>query len=122
MEELKQLSLGSAAIHDALKALIDISIKFGFKLLICIAIYIIGKKLIKHFNSLFLKLLEKREIEPSVKSFLRSLINIVLYIVLILIIINILGINSTSFVAILASAGVAIGMALSGTLQNFAEE
>jgi len=120
MEELQQLHWGSAMVHDALKALVDASIKFGFKLIICIIIYIIGKKIIKYLNSLFLKLLKKREVEASVESFLKSLVNIMLYIALFLIIVNILGVNSTSFVAILASAGVAIGMALSGTLQNFA--
>ena len=120
MEKLKQFQLGSVSLHDALNTLIDMSIKFGGKLLICILIYIIGKKIIKYLNSLFCKLLERRGIEASVKSFLKSLINILLHITLFIIIVNILGINSTSFVAILASAGVAIGMALSGTLQNFA--
>ncbi len=120
MEELKQFHLGSISLHDALKTLIDMSLKFGFKLLICIIIYVIGKKIIKYLNSLFLKILKRREAEPSIESFLKSLVNITLNIILLLIIINILGINSTSFVAILASAGVAIGMALSGTLQNFA--
>ena len=120
MEGLKQFQLGSMSLHDIFLFLIDVSIKFGSKLLICIIIYIVGKKIIKYLNSLFHKLLNKREIDPSVESFLKSLINIVLYITLFLIIINILGINSTSFVAILASAGIAIGMALSGTLQNFA--
>jgi len=120
MEELKQFQIGSISLHDALNTLIDVSIKFGGKLLLCIIIYIIGKKIIKYLNSLFRKLLEKREIEPSVGSFLKSLINIGLFIALFLVIVNILGIQSTSFVAILASAGIAIGMALSGTLQNFA--
>ena len=120
MEELKQFHWGGVLAHDTLKTLIDISVKFGLKLLVCIVIYIVGKKLIKYLNSLFHKLLKKREVEPSVESFLKSLVNILLYITLFLVIVNVLGINSTSFVAILASAGVAIGMALSGTLQNFA--
>ena len=120
MEELKHFQLGSVSLHDALNTLIDMSIKFGGKLLICIIIYVIGKKIIQYLNSLFYKILEKRGIDASVKSFLKSLINILLYITLFIIIVNVLGINSTSFVAILASAGVAIGMALSGTLQNFA--
>jgi len=120
MEELKQFQLGSISLQDALTSLIDISIKFGGKLLLCIIIYIIGKKIIKYLNALFKKILTRRGIDPSVESFLKSLVNIVLHIVLFLSIINILGIQSTSFVAILASVGIAIGMALSGTLQNFA--
>lgn len=107
-------------MQDALTSLIDTSIKFGGRLLLCIIIYIIGKKIIKYLNALFKKLLTRRGIDPSVESFLISLVNIILYIVLFLSIVNILGIHSTSFVAILASVGIAIGMALSGTLQNFA--
>ena len=120
MEELKQFQLGSMSLHDIFTKLTDVSVKFGFKLLICIIIFIVGKKLIKYLNSLFAKILHRREIEPSIESFLKSLINITLNIILLLIIIHFLGINSTSFVAILASAGVAVGLALSGTLQNFA--
>ena len=120
MEELKQFQLGSISMQDALTSLIDTSIKFGGRLLLCIIIYIIGKKIIKYLNALFKKLLTRRGIDPSVESFLISLVNIILYIVLFLSIVNILGIHSTSFVAILASVGIAIGMALSGTLQNFA--
>ena len=120
MDGLKEFQVGSISLYDALEKLIDMSLKFGLKLLICIVIYMIGKKIIKYLNAIFIRILERREAEPSVKSFLSSLVNICLNIFLILIIIHILGINSTSFVAILASAGVAIGMALSGTLQNFA--
>jgi small conductance mechanosensitive channel len=64
--------------------------------------------------------LSKKEFDPSVVSFLKSLIDIVLTAALLITIVNILGINNSSFVAILASAGVAMGMAMSGTLQNFA--
>ena len=120
MEELKQFQLGSVSLHDTLNTLIDMTLKFGFKLLLCIVIFIIGKKIIKYLDSLFQKILKRREVEPSVESFLKSLVSVALNIILLLIIIHVLGINSTSFVAILASAGLAIGMALSGTLQNFA--
>ncbi len=120
MEKWDSLSIGSISVHDAIRLLIDAGVKFGLKLLACIVIYFIGKKIISYLNSLLHKILKKKETDPSVESFLRSLVSISLYAVLILIIVNVLGINSSSFVAILASAGVAIGLALSGTLQNFA--
>jgi small conductance mechanosensitive channel len=100
--------------------LLHVVFSFGIKLLICIAVYVIGKKLIHFLNTFCNKLMEKKDVDPSVRTFLKSLANITLTAALIIMIVNILGINNSSFVALLASAGVAIGMALSGTLQNFA--
>lgn len=93
---------------------------FGAKLILCIILYIVGKKLIKYVDELCEKMMTRSEVDPTVKSFLKNLINIALMAVLIILIVNIFGINNTSFVALFASIGVAIGMALSGTLQNFA--
>lgn len=62
----------------------------------------------------------KRDIDPSVKSFVGSLVNVVLTILLIISVVGALGVQTTSFAALLASAGVAVGMALSGNLANFA--
>lgn len=90
------------------------------KILLALAVYWIGRKLIKQLSKLLNKVFERRDIDLSVRSFTRSLIEITLTIVLIATIVGILGINTTSFVAIFASAGLAVGMALSGTLQNFA--
>jgi len=106
--------------ENSLNTLREATINFGERLIICIIIYFIGQKLIKYINAIVSKLLSKREFDPTVTSFLKSLISIVLTAVLIITIINVLGINNSSFVAILASAGVAMGMAMSGTLQNFA--
>jgi small conductance mechanosensitive channel len=105
---------------DFLDPLLQEIFDFGVKLLICIVIYIVGRKLIKYVNVVLSRLLNNKKFDPSVVSFLKSLINIVLTAVLIIAIINKLGINNSSFVAILASVGVALGMAMSGTLQNFA--
>ena len=66
------------------------------------------------------RLLIRRHVDASVQSFVRSLVNILLMVLLIVAIISKLGIETTSFAALLASAGVAVGMALSGNLQNFA--
>jgi small conductance mechanosensitive channel len=69
---------------------------------------------------LFAKILANRMIEPGVQSFLKSMVNILLIVMLILAVIGRLGIELTGFAALLASAGVAVGMALSGNLQNLA--
>jgi small conductance mechanosensitive channel len=66
------------------------------------------------------KIMSNKEFDPSISSFIRSLIDIALTATLLICIVNILGINTTSFVALFASVGVALGMALSGSLQNFA--
>ena len=65
-------------------------------------------------------MLEKSKVDATLYTFLNSIINVVCWFVLIIIIVGILGIETSSFIALFASAGVAIGMALSGTLQNFA--
>jgi small conductance mechanosensitive channel len=93
---------------------------FGKNVLICLVIYFVGRQIIRYINKVVGKLMDSREFDPSVSSFLRSLIQILLMAAMILAIVNTLGINSSSFVALLASIGVALGMALSGTLQNFA--
>jgi small conductance mechanosensitive channel len=121
MDVLKNMNLESLSWWEhALYTLRDQTLDFGKNILICIVIYFVGRKLIKYINAIVSKLLSKKEFDPTVTSFLKSLISIVLTAVLIITIINVMGINNSSFVAILASAGVAMGMAMSGTLQNFA--
>ena len=71
-------------------------------------------------NKLFSKLLQRRNVDESIQGFLKSMVNILLLVMLILAVIGKLGIELTGFAALLASAGVAIGMALSGNLSNFA--
>ena len=66
------------------------------------------------------RLLERRKVEPSIQSFVRSFVSILLTVLLIVAVVSKLGVETTSFAALLASAGVAVGMALSGNLQNFA--
>ncbi|MFI3302281.1 MAG: mechanosensitive ion channel family protein [Rikenellaceae bacterium] len=92
----------------------------GFKIVIALIIYYVGRFLINKAISFMEKGFEKKDVEVSLRSFLKSMVKIILYVLLILTIIQLLGINTTSLVAMLASAGLAVGMALSGTLQNFA--
>lgn len=100
--------------------LVDLSVSLGSKLLVAIIVFIIGRWLIKRINRMVVNVMKKREVEASLFSFIRSLISITLNFIFIIILIGILGIETSSFLALFASAGVAIGMALSGTLQNFA--
>lgn len=100
--------------------IIDFGIAAGEKIIIAIIVYIVGKLLIKLINRLLARILTKRNVDLGVKTFLYSLTNILLTILLVISVIGALGVNTASFAALLASAGVAIGMALSGNLQNFA--
>ena len=112
--------MDSGNLKTVVDNLINGSMEFGKRILIALVIYIVGKYIIKFINKLVAKALEKRHIDLAVKSFVCSLVNILLLILLILSVVGALGIQMTSFAAILASAGVAVGMALSGNLQNFA--
>ena len=96
------------------------ALSFCKNLIIAIIVYLIGRWIIRWINKLTKKALKKSNVDPSLYTFLKSIVSVVLWLVLIIIIISILGIETSSFIALFASAGVAIGMALSGTLQNFA--
>ncbi len=100
--------------------LVSATLSVGSKILIALVVYYIGSWIIKKIVGVTTKLFEKRGVEISLSQFIVSLIKISLTIILIFSVIGVLGIDTTSFLAIFASAGLAVGMALSGTLQNFA--
>ncbi|MBR3758920.1 MAG: mechanosensitive ion channel [Bacteroidaceae bacterium] len=110
----------SAQLDTVIGKLIDLSVDLGGRILGALIIFIIGKFLISWANKLFAKLLIKRKVDTGVQTFLKSMVSLLLYVMLGLAVIGKLGIELTGFAALLASAGVAIGMALSGNLQNFA--
>lgn len=91
-----------------------------FKIAVAIVIYIIGKFITKWIIRIMNHAFERREVDESLRTFLRNMVKVAMSILVILAAVQTLGINTTSFVAIFASAGLAVGMALSGTLQNFA--
>lgn len=93
---------------------------FGLRLGIAIAIFIIGFWLAKFISKMVVRILNKRESDPSLISFLSSLTRAIIKILVVITAITQLGVEMTSFVAILGAAGLAIGMAFSGTLSNFA--
>lgn len=116
----KDINIKDLSWTDLLDFLSHQALDFGFKLLTAAIVYIIGKKLIRLLNAALSKLMNSKKLDLSVASFISSLINILLTVVLLIAIVNILGVNNSSFVALFASFGVAMGMALSGTMQNFA--
>ena len=95
-------------------------VPFGIKLVVAIIVLIIGRWLIKIAKKWMANGLMSRKGDPTLHKFLSNLISFILNFILIIFIVSILGVNTSSLVALLASAGLAIGMALSGTLQNFA--
>lgn len=115
MNELSTLSLDTLISKG-----IDLGVSLGSKLLVAVVVFIIGRWLIRRINRLVVTLMKKRNVEASLFSFIKSVVGITLNFVFIIILISILGIETSSFIALFASAGVAVGMALSGTLQNFA--
>ena len=94
--------------------------EFGLQLLGAIIALIIGLWIIKKLTSSVNSIMLKRKFDESLRPFLVSLINTILKILLVISVMSMLGIEMTSFIAILGAAGLAVGMALSGTLQNFA--
>lgn len=103
-----------------LDKLINLSTTLGSKLLAAIIIFLIGRWIVKRLKKLVSNILERRHVEASLSTFTRSLINITLNFLLILMVVGTLGVETSSIIALFASIGVGVGMALSGTLQNFA--
>jgi small conductance mechanosensitive channel len=98
----------------------DLLIDFGPKVLAAIAIWIIGSWIIKSLIKGLRKTMDKKDYDPSLKKFLLNLLGWTLKIVLIVVVLGTVGVETTSFAAILAAAGLAIGLALQGSLGNFA--
>ena len=107
-------------VNDFIAKALNSGIELGGRILAALIIFIIGKFLINWANKLFATTLQKRKVAASIQSFLKSIVNITLLVMLFLAVIGKLGIELTSFAALLASVGVAVGMALSGNLSNFA--
>lgn len=112
--------LKNMSFDQLVDTLVHDIIHFAISLTIAILVFYGGKYIIKKLYNFVVNILSKRNVDPSLSTFIMSLVRIVLYFILIVTVIGILGLETSSFLALFASAGVAIGMALSGTLQNFA--
>ena len=113
-------SLKGLSIDDAITKIANSMVDFSFKLLIAILVFYVGRFIIRKIYDVVHNLMINRKVDPSLTTFVLSLVRMVLYFILIITVVGILGLETSSFLALFASAGVAIGMALSGTLQNFA--
>lgn len=100
--------------------LIDSGIEAGSNILKAVIVFLVGRFLVRMLNRLVKRLMDKRNVDISIKTFVSSLVNILLTLLLVVSVVGALGVETTSFAALMASAGVAVGMALSGNLQNFA--
>ena len=103
-----------------LNVVVEGAVSVALKIVAALAIYYVGRWIIRRMMRFLDRVYVRRDVDMSLRSFLSGIVKVILYIIVVLIIIQVLGINTTSIVAMLASAGLAVGMALSGTLQNFA--
>jgi small conductance mechanosensitive channel len=106
--------------EEIIKQLTEIIVQYGPKLIGAIAVWIIGTWIIRAIRHKFKKMLDRRNMDASLKPFLNGILGGLLKVLLIISVLGMLGIEMTSFIAILGAFGLAIGLALSGTLQNFA--
>lgn len=102
------------------KNLINQATAFGLKVLAALAIYFIGIWIIRKIRKVLTRLFTSKDTDATIVSFVQSIVSIALTVVLIIITVGVLGVDTTSLAALLAGGGMAIGMALNGTVQNFA--
>ncbi len=107
-------------IKDGLHELTQLTVAFVPKLIVAILILWGGLKLAKMLKNVIVRSLDRRNAEPSLKTFLGSLTDVLLKAMIIIMAMDVVGIKATSFIALLGAMGLAVGMALQGTLQNFA--
>jgi small conductance mechanosensitive channel len=112
--------LQNLPIDEAISQLTSKLVDFSVSLAVALLVFTVGKFIIKRIHNLVQAVMLRRQVDKSLTTFVLSLVRIALYFILIVTVVGILGIETSSFIAVFASAGVAIGMALSGTLQNFA--
>ncbi|MDE7378536.1 MAG: mechanosensitive ion channel [Paraprevotella sp.] len=119
-EEAEKIVLDKSQINTVLQQMIGWCVEAGKNILVAVIVFIVGRIIVSFLNRLLARMLERRHVETTIQTFLKSLVNILLMMLLVISVVSALGVNTTSFAALLASAGVAIGMALSGNLQNLA--
>ena len=113
-------SLSGLTLAEAAEYLTNAAFTICGRIIQIVLIWLVGRWLSKRLVSMVKAMMNKKNTDASIQTFLVSFIDIVTLILLLIIIISVVGVDTSSFVALFASAGVAIGMALSGTLQNFA--
>ena len=119
-ENLQEVAKNPGIVGTWLQGLIPDLLNFAFQVVVALIIYIVGSKIIGLIIKMFRKSMERRDVDTGVRQFVLPLLKYALYLVLIFIIMGLFGIATTSAVAVLGSAGVAVGLALQGSLSNFA--
>lgn len=119
-ENLQEVAENPGLIRTWLEGLVPDILNFAFQVVLAILIYVIGSKIIKWLVKLVGRSLDRAGADEGVKQFVKPLVKYGLYVLLIFMIMGVFGIATTSAVAVLGSAGVAIGLALQGSLSNFA--
>ncbi|MBR0334573.1 MAG: mechanosensitive ion channel [Bacteroidales bacterium] len=112
--------ISTMSTEELLASMLDKLIIFGLKLLAALLIYFVGIWIIRRIRKMLGTVFQRRQTDTAIASFVQSFASVALTIILIILVIGTLGIETTSLAALLAAGGVAIGMALSGTVQNFA--
>ena len=107
-------------MEDILTKFYEIISVFGLQIIVAVAILFFGKFFIKYIKKIIIKLLEKRHVDAAIVSFVSSLSNAFLWIFVIVAALSQVGVQTTSFIAVLGAAGLAVGLALQGSLSNFA--
>lgn len=119
LEDLEKMAQ-PGVLKEYIDKLVPGLLGFGLRVVIAVLMYVIGGKLIKWVRKLLKRALERSNVDEGVRQFLDSCTKMTLYFILVLIVINQLGIETTSVVAVLGSAGLTLGLALQGSLSNFA--
>ena len=112
--------LANLDVDQLLQNLLSESVWILIKVLIALAIYFVGRWIVRRIIHLLDAVCERRRVDVSLRSFLRNTVRVVFTLLLVLIVVSTLGVNVTSLIAVFSAATLAIGMALSGTAQNFA--
>ncbi len=110
----------SSNLSSATELIMDFAVTYGLKLIGAILALIVGLWIVGKISQSLRKLMEKREIDPSLRGFLGTFISIMLKILVIISVLSMVGIQMTSFIAMLGAASLAVGLSLQGALQNFA--
>lgn len=119
-ENLQEMAKNPGLIRTWLEGLVPDILNFAFQVVIAIFVYIVGSRIIHMITKMVRRSMERAGTDEGVKQFVIPLIKYSLYVVLIFVIMGFFGIATTSAVAVLGSAGVALGLALQGSLSNFA--
>lgn len=106
--------------HEVLQKMLSEAVWIVIKIVIALAIYFLGRWIVRRVVRLIDVAMERRKVDISLRSFMRNTVRVVFSLILVLIVVQTLGVNVTSLIAVFSAATLAIGMALSGTAQNFA--